>query len=84
MNDFHTPVLLKEVTALLQVKAGKRYIDATIGGAGHFTALCSALGEGGVLVGIDADLAAVERGREAYALDRRPERPVAHLVHDNL
>jgi len=45
--------------------------------------LLAALGEGGVIVGIDADPAAVERGREAYALDRRPERPVAHLVNDN-
>ena len=35
MNNYHTPVLLKEVIDLLQVKTGKKYIDATIGGGGH-------------------------------------------------
>ena len=34
MNSFHTPVLLKEVIDFLRVK-GLKYIDATLGGAGH-------------------------------------------------
>ncbi|MFA5942535.1 MAG: 16S rRNA (cytosine(1402)-N(4))-methyltransferase RsmH [Candidatus Paceibacterota bacterium] len=79
----HDSVLMQEVLQALEVQPGDTVVDATIGGAGHFAVLCSALGEGGVIVGIDADLAAVERGREAYALDRRPDRPVAHLVNDN-
>jgi 16S rRNA (cytosine1402-N4)-methyltransferase len=79
----HDSVLMKEVLEALGVQPSDTVVDATIGGAGHFAALCSALGEGGVIVGIDADPAAVERGREAYALDRRPERPVAHIVNDN-
>ncbi|MEK7144999.1 MAG: 16S rRNA (cytosine(1402)-N(4))-methyltransferase RsmH [Patescibacteria group bacterium] len=79
----HDSVLMKEVLEALNVQPGDTVVDATLGGAGHFTKLCSLLGEGGVIVGIDADLAAVERGREAYASDRRPERPVAHLVNDN-
>lgn len=74
---------MKEVLAALSVRPGDTVVDATIGGAGHFAALAAALGEGGVIVGIDADPAAVERGRAAYALDRRPERPVGHLVNDN-
>jgi 16S rRNA (cytosine1402-N4)-methyltransferase len=45
--------------------------------------MLAALDEGGIIIGIDADSSAVERGREAYALDRRQERPVAHLVNDN-
>lgn len=74
---------MQEVLEALAIQPSDTVVDATIGGAGHFVALCSALGEGGVLIGIDADPAAVERGREAYALDRRPERPVAHVVNDN-
>jgi len=74
---------MAEVLEALDVQPNDTVVDATIGGAGHFSALLAALGEGGVIVGIDADRAAVERGREAYALDRRPERPVAHLVNDN-
>lgn len=74
---------MKEVLAALDIKSSDTVVDATIGGAGHFAALLGSLGEGGVLIGIDADPAAVERGREAYALDRRPERPMTHVVNDN-
>jgi len=83
MEAKHDSVLMKEVLEALEIQPSDTVVDATIGGAGHFTSMLSALGEGGVLVGIDADPAAVERGREAYALDRRPERPVAHVVNDN-
>jgi 16S rRNA (cytosine1402-N4)-methyltransferase len=74
---------MKEVLEALDVQPSDTVVDATIGGAGHFEKLLAALGEGGVIVGIDADPAAVERGREAYARDRRPHRPVAHIVNDN-
>lgn len=83
MKAEHESVLMNEVLETLDVQPGDTVVDATLGGAGHFTKFLAALGEGGVVIGIDADLAAVERGREAYALDRRPERPVAHLVNDN-
>lgn len=83
MEARHDSVLMKEVLEMLDVQPGDTVVDATLGGAGHFTKILAALGEGGVIVGIDADPAAVERGREAYANDRRPERPVAHLVNDN-
>jgi 16S rRNA (cytosine1402-N4)-methyltransferase len=83
MEARHDSVLMQEVLEALEVSPSDTVVDATLGGAGHFAALLAALGEGGVIIGIDADLAAVERGRAAYALDRRPERPVAHLVNDN-
>lgn len=83
MEAKHDSVLMQEVLEALDVQPHDMVVDATLGGAGHFTSILSALGEGGVLIGIDADLAAVERGREAYARDRRPERPIAHLVNDN-
>lgn len=79
----HESVLMSEVLAALDVRPSDTVVDATLGGAGHFKELVSLLGEGGVIVGIDADPAAVERAREAYALDRRPNRPVAHIVNDN-
>jgi len=79
----HDSVMMQEVLEALQIKSSDTVVDATLGGAGHFTSMLAQLGEGGVIVGIDADADAVERGREAYAQDRRPERPVAHLVNDN-
>jgi 16S rRNA (cytosine1402-N4)-methyltransferase len=83
MEARHDSVLMKETLAALKVEPSDTVVDATLGGAGHFAALLLELGAGGVIIGIDADPAAVERGREAYALDRRPERPTAHLVNDN-
>jgi len=79
----HESVLMHEVLAALDIQPTDTVIDATIGGAGHFAAFLAALGEGGTIIGIDADPEAVERARTAYARDRRPERPVAHLITDN-
>jgi len=79
----HDSVLMKEVLEALEVQPDDVVVDATLGGAGHFAAILAKLGEGGVIVGIDADSTAVERAREAYADDRRTTRPVAHLVNDN-
>jgi 16S rRNA (cytosine1402-N4)-methyltransferase len=57
MNNYHTPVLLKEVIDLLQVKSGNKYIDATIGGGGHTQVI---LEKGTQVLGIDADEDALE------------------------
>ena len=57
MNNFHTPVLLKEVIGFLQVKKGKKYIDATLGGAGHTGEILSS---GGRVLGIDVDQEALD------------------------
>jgi 16S rRNA (cytosine1402-N4)-methyltransferase len=82
-KSLHESVLMNEVLDALDVQPNDIVVDATIGGGGHFAALLNKLGGGGIIVGIDADPSAVERGREAYALDRRHDRPTAHLVNDN-
>ena len=83
MEARHDSVLMREVIDTLDVRRGDTVVDATLGGAGHFSALVERMGEGGTIVGIDADPEAVERARAAYAADRRPDRPVAHLVNGN-
>ncbi|MFA6415014.1 MAG: 16S rRNA (cytosine(1402)-N(4))-methyltransferase RsmH [Candidatus Paceibacterota bacterium] len=83
MEARHDSVLMNEVLEALSVAPSDTVVDATLGGAGHFTKLLAALSDDGAIIGIDADPAAVERAREAYAADRRPTRPVAHLVNDN-
>ncbi len=57
MNNFHTPVLLKETVDLLQVKKGEKYIDATLGGGGHTEEI---LRLGGKVLGIDVDQEALD------------------------
>jgi len=58
-NRVHTPVLVDEVVAALDVRPGKRYIDCTLGGGGHALAILSGCQPGGQLLGIDADPEAI-------------------------
>src|SRR3989344_1440141 len=83
MEARHDSVLMDEVLKALSITPGDTVVDATIGGAGHFAAFLAVLGAGGILIGIDADPAAVERGRRVYADDRRTVRPSGHVVNDN-
>jgi 16S rRNA (cytosine1402-N4)-methyltransferase len=83
MEARHDSVLVEEVLETLDVQRSDTVVDATLGGAGHFSNFLKRLGRDGTVIGIDADPEAVERAREAYAEDRRPERPTAHLVNDN-
>ncbi len=48
----HKPVMLEEVLAFLSPEAGKRYLDATLGYAGHTLGLLNA---GADVVGLDRD-----------------------------
>ncbi|MBN1692252.1 MAG: 16S rRNA (cytosine(1402)-N(4))-methyltransferase RsmH [Dehalococcoidales bacterium] len=60
----HTPVLLPEAIKALAVQPGGRYIDCTLGGAGHAAAILDKSSPGGQLLGIDADPKALEAARE--------------------
>jgi 16S rRNA (cytosine1402-N4)-methyltransferase len=68
----HVPVLVDTVVALLGPALepdGAVLLDATLGRAGHARALLAAC-PGMILIGVDADLTAIERSREllsAYA-----------------
>jgi 16S rRNA (cytosine1402-N4)-methyltransferase len=60
----HIPVLLKETVEGLQLKTGMVVLDATLGGGGHTKEICKAIGKDGLLIGIDADKAAIGRVAE--------------------
>lgn len=63
----HTSVLLNEVIENLKIKSNGIYVDGTVGGAGHATEICKRLGEGGKLIGIDQDAAAIEASQKKLA-----------------
>ena len=56
----HTSVLLEETIEGLNIKPGGIYVDGTLGGGGHSREIAARLGDGGRLIGIDQDEAAIE------------------------
>jgi 16S rRNA (cytosine1402-N4)-methyltransferase len=54
-NPRHVPVLLEVAVRNLNVRRGGTYVDATLGYAGHASAIARALGQGGKLIGFDRD-----------------------------
>lgn len=67
----HTPVLLDEVLAALDVRKAGRYLDATFGRGGHTAAILQRIGTEGAVVAIDRDPEAIRAGRERFATDER-------------
>ncbi|MDQ5957747.1 MAG: Ribosomal small subunit methyltransferase [Patescibacteria group bacterium] len=63
----HIPVLLHEVIAGLHLEEGQTVVDGTLGFAGHASAVCRAIGQDGVLVGIDADANALIEAKKVLA-----------------
>lgn len=51
----HEPVMLSEVLEQLELKRGSIVCDCTLGGAGHSVRMAEAVGEDGLLIGVDQD-----------------------------
>lgn len=62
MSFKHTSVLLEETIENLDIKKDGIYVDGTLGGGGHSYEICKRLGDGGRLIGIDQDEAAIRAG----------------------
>jgi 16S rRNA (cytosine1402-N4)-methyltransferase len=86
----HVPVMVGRVTALLAPALAARtangqppvLVDATLGRAGHARALLEAC-PGLLLIGIDADEAAIEHGR-ALAREYPGQVTLAHAFYDQI
>ena len=59
----HIPVMLEEVLKYLQPKSGGLYIDGTLGGGGHTSAILERSAPNGRVLGIDTDEQALQRVR---------------------
>jgi 16S rRNA (cytosine1402-N4)-methyltransferase len=59
-NERHVPVLLQDAIRYLNVRRGGTYVDATLGSAGHATAIARQLGGAGQFIGFDRDPDALE------------------------
>lgn len=60
MEFKHKTVLLAETVENLNIKPNGIYVDGTLGGGGHSSAICEKLGKDGTLIGIDRDRDALD------------------------
>lgn len=80
MSEFHRSVLLHEAVDLLNVRPGRKYIDATLGGGGHGLEIAK---KGGLVLGIDTDEDAIEFvGRKIKSLELRIRNNI-RIAHGN-
>ena len=63
----HTPVMTPEIMQALNVQAGGRYIDATLGEGGHSKEILKGANPGGQVLGLDADAEAITVATERLA-----------------
>ena len=75
----HIPVLFEQTMNWLRPRSGGRYIDATLGGAGHAAGILERSAPAGQLLGLDVDPEAVARAESELA----PFGSRAILVHAN-
>jgi 16S rRNA (cytosine1402-N4)-methyltransferase len=78
--SIHKPVLLKEVLAGLNLKAGDVVVDATLGGGGHSRAILEKIGKQGKLIAIDWDTKAIENFPKSFLVGQSK---VVSFVQDN-
>lgn len=67
MDFHHIPVLFAETLEALAIRPDGTYVDCTLGGAGHSSAIAARLGPGGLLVGLDQDENALKAAGERLA-----------------
>ena len=70
-SGVHTPVLLPQVLAALNIQASGTYMDATFGRGGHAEAILEKLIANGRLLCLDRDAAAVADARARFSQDPR-------------
>jgi 16S rRNA (cytosine1402-N4)-methyltransferase len=83
-RDRHVPVLLQEAIRYLNVRPGGVYVDATLGLAGHSSAIARLLGRKGKLIAFDRDpeaMALAKERLEALKNELGPEMPEV-VLHD--
>lgn len=74
--NYHIPVLKEEAISYLINNPDGIYIDGTLGGGGHTSAILEKLGNNGLVIAMDKDPDAIEHCRKRFAdeLSKNPPR----------
>ena len=80
----HVSVLLKETVDALDVRPGGRYVDGTLGRAGHSSEILRRVDGEAVLVGIDRDEQALVESRERLGAFSKADVRMVHGCHGDL
>ncbi len=81
-NPEHSPVLMNEVVAGLNIQPDGLVVDATYGRGGHTRAIVSKLGDNGRILVIDRDPSAIAQATSEWSSDQRVE--VVHAPFSQL
>jgi 16S rRNA (cytosine1402-N4)-methyltransferase len=81
MQDFHLPVLRREVVHCLNLKKGDIVFDGTLGGAGHTIEIIKAIAPTGKVIAVDLDSQALSTA--ASKLKSLDFLEYADIVNDN-
>lgn len=85
IENHHIPVMLPEVLALVQIKAGMRVVDATLGAGGYTRKFLERVGSTGQVIAFDWDRAAIENFQNRFKDDEEVQTALASgrllLVH---
>ncbi|KGK90407.1 16S rRNA methyltransferase [Desulfosporosinus sp. HMP52] len=71
MDFHHVTVLLEETVNLVVSNPSGRYVDCTLGGAGHSKMILSKLGASGKLICFDQDIQAIRNAKDILGKDER-------------
>jgi 16S rRNA (cytosine1402-N4)-methyltransferase len=71
MNNFHTPVLLKESIGYLVTDPSGAYFDGTLGFGGHSESILKNLDKDGTLIATDVDSNSFRFSKEKFREDKR-------------
>lgn len=82
--DYHLPVMLQECIDYLITDRNGVYLDGTLGGGGHSSAIIEQLGTEGRLYSFDADTTAIEHCQQRFAEElAKGNQSRIILCHDN-
>ena len=68
---YHTPVMVQEVVSGLITDENGVYVDATVGGGGHSSAMLNILGPTATVLGIDRDAESISQVSQLLSTDSR-------------